>query len=80
MMSGSPFTISTGTDNSRTGSGKDRADWNGQDLFAGVSLAPSRRVPVVINAGVADLTRNAGDGPRFILSAGFGFRFLPPFF
>jgi len=56
------------------------ADWNGQDLFAGVSLAPSRRVPVVINAGVADLTRNAGDGPRFILSAGFGFRFLPPFF
>jgi hypothetical protein len=56
------------------------ADWNGQDLFAGVSVAPIRRVPLVINAGWADLTRNAGDGPRFILSAGLGFRWLPPFF
>jgi hypothetical protein len=56
------------------------ADWNGQDLFAGVSVTPIRRVPLVINAGWADLTRNAGDGPRFILSAGLGFRWLPPFF
>jgi len=56
------------------------ADWTGQDLFAGVSVTPSRRVPIVLNAGFADLTRNAGDGPRFILSAGFGFRYLPPFF
>lgn len=56
------------------------ADWNGQDLFAGVSLSPSRLVPFVLNAGVADLTRNAGDGPRFILSAGLGFRWIPPFF
>jgi hypothetical protein len=31
IMSGSPFTVTTGTDNSRSGSGKDRADWNGQD-------------------------------------------------
>jgi hypothetical protein len=30
-MSGSPFTVLTGTDNSRTGSGKDRADSNGQN-------------------------------------------------
>ncbi|HEX6747383.1 MAG TPA: hypothetical protein VF092_08870 [Longimicrobium sp.] len=56
------------------------ADWNGQDLYAGASLAPIRRVPLVINAGFADLTRNAGDGPRFIVSAGIGFRWLPPFF
>lgn len=56
------------------------ADWNGQDLFAGVSVAPVRRIPVVVTAGFADLTRTAGDGPRFILSAALGFRYLPPFF
>jgi hypothetical protein len=56
------------------------ADWNGQDLFAGVSVAPVRRIPVVINAGFADLTGTAGDGARFILSAALGFRYLPPFF
>lgn len=56
------------------------ADWNGQDLFAGVSVAPIRRLPLVVNAGWADLTRSAGDGPRFIVSAGLGFRWLPPFF
>jgi len=56
------------------------ADWNGQDLFAGVSLTPSRRIPFVLNAGLADITGNAGDGARFILSAGFGFRWIPPFF
>jgi hypothetical protein len=56
------------------------ADWNGQDLFAAASIAPLRRVPLVINAGVADITGSAGDGARFILSAGMGFRWLPPFF
>jgi hypothetical protein len=56
------------------------ADWNGQDLFAAVSLAPIRRLPLVINAGAADITGNAGDGVRFIVSAGLGFRWLPPFF
>jgi hypothetical protein len=56
------------------------ADWNGQDLFAGVSVAPVRRVPIVINAGFADITGHAGNGARFILSAGLGFRWLPPFF
>ena len=53
------------------------ADWNGQDLFAAASWRPVRRVPLVINAGVADLTGTAGDGARFILSAGYGF--LLPF-
>lgn len=56
------------------------ADWNGQDLFAGVSVAPIRRVPVVVNAGFADITGNAGDGARFILSVGAGFRWLHPLF
>jgi len=56
------------------------ADWTGQDLYAGVSVAPLRRVPLLINAGFADLTGNAGDGARFIISAGVGFRWLPPFF
>jgi hypothetical protein len=56
------------------------ADWSGQDLFAGVSIAPTHRVPMVISAGFADLTRNAGDGARFIISAAVGFRYLPPFF
>jgi hypothetical protein len=56
------------------------ADWNGQDLFAGVSVAPTRHVPFVVNAGFADITGSAGDGARFILSAGLGFRWIPPFF
>lgn len=56
------------------------ADWSGQDLFAGVSVTPSRRLPVVIDAGLADLTGSAGDGVRFIIAAGLGFRWLPPFF
>lgn len=56
------------------------ADWTGQDLFAGVSVAPVRRVPLVVTAGFADITRNAGDGPRFVLSAALGFRYLRPFF
>ena len=56
------------------------ADWNGQDLFAGVSVTPSRRLPLVIDAGFADITGSAGDGARFIIAAGLGFRWLPPFF
>jgi len=53
------------------------ADWNGQDLYAGVSVAPVRRLPLLVNAGFADITGNAGDGARFVLSAGIGFRWLP---
>jgi hypothetical protein len=56
------------------------ADWNGQDLFTGVSVSPSRHLPLVLNAGLADVTGTAGDGVRFIFSAGLGFRWLPPFF
>jgi hypothetical protein len=56
------------------------ADWNGQDLFAGVSVAPLKHVPFVVTAGLADITGSAGDGARFIVSAALGFRYLPPFF
>lgn len=48
------------------------ADWTGQDLAAGISVTPLRRVPLVITAGGADLTGSAGDGARFILSLGYG--------
>jgi len=53
------------------------ADWNGQDLYAGVSVTPLRRVPLLVNAGFADITGSAGDGARFIVSAAVGFRWLP---
>jgi len=56
------------------------ADWSGQDLFAGISVTPTRHLPLVIDAGLADLTGSAGDGVRFIIAAGLGFRWLPPFF
>ena len=44
-------------------------DWTGQDLVAGASLAPFRRLPVVVTPGVADLTTR----PRFVLGVGYGF-------
>jgi hypothetical protein len=50
------------------------ADWTGQDLYAGVSVRPVRRIPLVATVGVADITGSAGDGARLIVSAGYGFR------
>jgi hypothetical protein len=55
------------------------ADWTGQDLNLAASVTPIRRVPVVITAGVADLTGLAGDGARFILSVGYGLSIRQPF-
>ncbi|HEX2202135.1 MAG TPA: hypothetical protein VHG91_02500 [Longimicrobium sp.] len=55
------------------------ADWTGQDLFAAASWTPFRRVPFVINAGFADITGSAGDGARFIVSAGYGILVRAPF-
>ena len=51
------------------------ADWTGQDLVAGVSVVPLRRVPLVVTPGVADLTTT----PRFILGVGYGFSLAPIF-
>lgn len=44
-------------------------DWTGQDLAAGLSVVPLRRVPLLVTPGVADLTTE----PRFILGVGYGF-------
>lgn len=51
------------------------ADWYGQDLALGISLVPFARIPLVITPALSDVTRTAGDGPRFTLGAGLDFRF-----
>ena len=50
------------------------ADWYGQDLAVGMSLAPFANFPIVIVPAVADITNNAGDGARFIIGATVGYR------
>ncbi len=50
-------------------------EWTGQDLNLGASIQPFRNIPLIITPGVADITGNAGDGARFILGVGYGFRF-----
>jgi hypothetical protein len=52
------------------------ADWTGQDLYLGASFAPLKRWQLVISSGFADVTRNAGDGPRFVVSGGLSFNAL----
>jgi hypothetical protein len=49
-------------------------DWTGQDLASVISFVPIRSAPLVVSAGWADLTHTAGDGPRFIVGAGVGFK------
>jgi len=58
------------------------ADWTGQDLTLAMSIVPTQRFPLVITPGVTDVTGTAGDGARFIISAGTGFDFarLPRLF
>jgi hypothetical protein len=51
------------------------ADWTGQDLNLGVSFAPLKAFPLVITPTLADVTGSAGNGVRFTVGAGFGFRF-----
>lgn len=50
------------------------ADWTGQDLALGASIAPLRRVPFVITPAWEDVLGIAGDGARFVLSVGLGHR------
>lgn len=50
------------------------AEWTGQDLAVGASIAPFKNIPFVITPAVRDIT-GAGDGARFVLGAGLGFRF-----
>jgi len=49
-------------------------EWTGQDLGAGVSIAPFDNFPLVITPAVRDIT-GAGDGARFILGASAAFNF-----
>ncbi len=51
------------------------ANWTGQDLALGLSVAPVRRWPLVITPAVVDLTGRAGDGARFSVSAGLNYNF-----
>ncbi len=50
------------------------AEWTGQDLAVGASIAPFKNIPFVITPAVRDLA-GAGDGPRFVLGAGLGWKF-----
>lgn len=50
------------------------ANWTGQDLALGLSIAPVRTWPLVITPAVVDLTGRAGDGPRFSVSVGLSYR------
>ncbi len=49
------------------------ADWTGQDLDAGLTFTPFPNRGIVGTIGGADLTRRAGNGPRLIMSIGYGF-------
>jgi hypothetical protein len=50
------------------------AEWTGQDLALGLSIAPFKNLPFVITPAVRDIA-GAGDGARFVLGAGTAFRF-----
>lgn len=50
------------------------AEWSGQDLGVGVSIAPFKNVPLVITPAVRDLT-GAGNEARFVLGTGFAWKF-----
>ena len=47
-------------------------DWTGQDLDAGLTVTPFPGRGIVATIGYADLTRSAGDGPRLMMSIGYG--------
>jgi hypothetical protein len=47
------------------------ADWTGQDLNVGASITPFRTLPIYINPTLADVSRRAGDGVRFLLGVAY---------
>lgn len=49
------------------------ANWSGQDLNLGLSIAPIRSLPVVFTPALLDVTGRAGDGARFAVSASLGY-------
>ncbi|MEM9926634.1 MAG: hypothetical protein AAF915_23265 [Cyanobacteria bacterium P01_D01_bin.50] len=53
-------------------------EWTGQDLAIGASIAPFKNIPFVITPAVRDIAgpgSGANDGARFVMGAGFGFKF-----
>lgn len=50
------------------------AEWTGQDLGFGLSVAPFKNIPLVITPAVRDVV-GGGDGPRFVLGTGLAFKF-----
>ncbi|TAF08301.1 MAG: hypothetical protein EAZ77_07310 [Nostocales cyanobacterium] len=50
-------------------------EWSGQDLGLGLSVAPFKKIPLVITPGISDITGSAGDGTRFILGIGYSISF-----
>jgi len=50
------------------------ADWTGQDLGIGISIAPLRHIPLIITPAFADLAGVAGDGARFVMAAGVAYK------
>ena len=50
------------------------AEWSGQDLGVGVSIAPFKNIPLVITPAVRDIV-GAGDGARFVLGTGLAWKF-----
>ena len=51
------------------------ADFSGQDLALGLSIAPFPNVPIVLNPVMADVLSRANPTARFVLGIGYGFRF-----
>jgi hypothetical protein len=49
------------------------ADWGGQDLSVGLSIAPFASFPLVLAPALADVTERANSKARFILGVGFGY-------
>lgn len=51
------------------------AEWTGQDLALGLSIAPFRNFPLVITPAVRDVVTSQDRVPRFVLGAGLSFSF-----
>jgi len=51
------------------------AEWTGQDLALGLSIAPFRNFPLVITPAVRDVVTSQDRAPRFVLGAGLSFSF-----
>jgi hypothetical protein len=50
-------------------------EWTARDLSAGVSVTPLKHRPLIVTPAVVDL----GTRPRFVVSAGYGVAYTPPF-